>query len=67
MFGVTLAPISLISFLFILTLKIISDNRYSNKSWCIVGQGMFLMAPTKSLHDQSTHVGAGPGPLKGHT
>jgi len=27
----------------------------------------FQQHQSKSLHDQSTHVGAGPGPLKGHT
>ena len=42
-FGVALAPISLISTLFMLTSEIIYDSRCSNKSWCIVGQGMFAL------------------------
>ncbi|KAF8257930.1 hypothetical protein EI94DRAFT_1626163 [Lactarius quietus] len=28
---------------FMLASKIICDNTYSNKSWCIVGQGMFVL------------------------
>ena len=54
-FGVALAPISLISSLFMLTSKIICDNRYSNKSWCIVRQGMFPMAP-KQVILRSKHL-----------
>jgi hypothetical protein len=49
-----LAPISVISFLFMLTLKIIFNNRYSHKLWCIVGQGMCPTAP-KQVPLQSKH------------
>jgi len=37
-----------------LTSKIIFDNRYSHKLWCIVGQGMCPMAP-KQVPSQSKH------------
>jgi len=35
-----------------LALKIICDNTYSNKSWCIIGQGMFALQEISQMEQE---------------
>jgi len=37
---------------FMLSSKIICDDTYSNKSWCIVGQGMFALQEINQMEQE---------------
>jgi hypothetical protein len=37
---------------FVIASKVICDDMYSNKSWCIVGQGMFALREINQMEQE---------------